>query len=86
MEEVFPVLAGVAVGLVAHLIGSVRVRAALIGVFSVAFGACASWVSGELASSWLYLVVDVAQVVAASVMTLLLARVWARRQARRLAR
>jgi hypothetical protein len=48
MEEIFPVLAGVAVGLVAHLMGSIRLRAILIGVFGFAFGACASWISGEL--------------------------------------
>ena len=86
MEEVFPVLAGVAVGLVAHLIGSIRLRAILIGVFGVAFGACASWISGELALSWLYLVIDIAQVIGASVMAMLLVRGWLRRQARRVAR
>jgi hypothetical protein len=85
MEEVFPVLAGVAVGLVAHLAGSIRFRALLIGVFGVAFGACASWTSGELAVSWVYLLVDTAQVMGASVMTLFLARLWLRRQARRVA-
>ena len=86
MEEMFPVLAGVAVGLVAHLVGSIRFRALLIGVFGVAFGACASWVSGELAVSWVYLLIDTVQVIGASVMTMVLVRVWLRRQARRVAR
>lgn len=58
MEEVFPVLAGIAVGLVTHLVGSIRLRAVLIGFFGLAFGACASWISGELAISWVYLVID----------------------------
>ena len=86
MEEVFPVLAGVVVGLVAHLVGSIRLRAVLIGVFGAAFGACASWISGELAMSWVYLVIDTVQVIGASVMTAFLVRVWLRRQARRVAR
>ena len=86
MEEVFPVLAGVAVGLVAHLVGSIRLRAILIGVFGLAFGACASWISGELAISWVYLVIDPAQVLGASVLTTFLVSVWLRRQARRMAR
>ena len=86
MEEVFPVIAGVIVGLVAHLVRSTRSRAALIGVFAVGFGACASWVSGELAVSWTYLLIDVAQVHAASIMTTVLVGAWLRHQARRAAR
>ena len=86
MEEVFPVLAGVAVGLVAHLVGPIRLRAILIGVFGLAFGACASWISGELATSWVYLVIDTAQVLGASVMTAFLVSVWLQRQARRMVR
>jgi len=86
MEEVFPVLAGVAVGLVAHLVRPIRLRAILIAVFGLAFGACASWISGELAISWVYLVIDTAQVLGASVMTTFLVSVWLRRQARRMAR
>ena len=86
MQEVFPVLAGVAVGLVAHLVPPIRLRASLIAVFSLAFGASASWISGELAISWVYLVIDTAQVLGASVMTTFLVSVWLRRQARRIAR
>jgi hypothetical protein len=85
MEEVFPVLAGIALGLVTHLVGSIRLRAVLIGVFGLAFGACASWISGELAIGWVYLVIDTAQVVVASIMTTLLLKVWLRRRAARTA-
>ena len=86
MEEVFPVLAGVVVGLVAHLLRSTRVRAIFIGVFAVGFGACASWISGELVISWLYVLIDVAQVLASSIMTTVLVGAWLRHQARRTAR
>jgi hypothetical protein len=78
MEEVFPVLGGIAVGLVAQLLGSIRLRAVLIGVFGLAFGACASWISGELAVSWAYLVVDTLQVVGASLVTAI--AIWASRR------
>jgi len=80
MEEVFPALAGVAVGLVAQLLRSVRLRAILIGVFGLAFGACASWISGELSVSWIYLVVDTVQVIGASLITMIV--IWASRRYR----
>ena len=82
MDEVFPILGGVVVGLITHLVGPIRLKAILIGSLGVAFGALASWVSGELALSWVYLVIDIAQVVGASVMTAFLMRVWSRRQMR----
>jgi hypothetical protein len=86
MDEVFPVLAGIAVGLVTYRMGPVWLRVVLIGVLGIAFGAMASWVSGELAISWIYLVIDTAQVVGASVMTAVLVTVVRRRLAPRMAR
>jgi hypothetical protein len=86
MEEIFPVLAGVGIGLVAHLMGSIRLRAILIGVFGFAFGACASWISGELFVSWIYLVVDTVQVVGASLVTATVIWVSRRHRARNTAR
>jgi len=78
MDEVFPVLAGIALGLVSHVVESIRLRGILIAALGVAFGACASWISGELAMSWTYLLIDTAQVVGAAVATLILVRVWRR--------
>ena len=46
----------------------------------------ASWVSGELAISRIYVLIDAAQVGAAGVMTAVLVRVWRRRRERSLAR
>jgi hypothetical protein len=86
MEEVFPVLAGVAVGLVTHRVGPIWMRAVLIGALGIAFGVMASWVSGELAISWIYLVIDTVQVIGASVMTAVLVIVWRHRLAARMAR
>jgi membrane protein implicated in regulation of membrane protease activity len=86
MDEVFPVLAGIAVGLVVEWLGSRGFWAIFVGgVFAIAFGAMAAWVSGELAVSWVYPVIDTAQVAGATAMTVVLVRAWRRRHARRVA-
>ncbi len=86
MEEVFPVLAGVVVGLATFSVGPVWLRALLIGVLGVGLGAVASWISGELAVSWIYVLIDTAQVIGAAVMTGVLVKAWLRRRARSMAR
>jgi len=48
----------------------------------LAFGAVASWLSGELAISSIYVLIDAAQVSAVGGMTAVLIAVWRRRQAR----
>ncbi|HEU5193954.1 MAG TPA: hypothetical protein VFW70_04365 [Methylomirabilota bacterium] len=82
MEEVFPVLAGVVVGLALHPMKWRLVRGLLILVFSLAFGALAAWVSGELALSPIYLAIDAAQVAIAAILTAMLVVAWRRRQLR----
>lgn len=72
MDEVFPVLSGIVVGLVLTSTSSLRIRAWVLSVFSVVFGTLASWVAGELAISWVYLLVDVGQVFVVAVMTAVL--------------
>jgi hypothetical protein len=44
----------------------------------VLIGAAASWVSGELAVSWLYLVVDIGQVLVAGALSWILVVRWGR--------
>ena len=83
MEEVFPVLAGIIVGLVTERIPSTTLRAVLIVVLGIAFGIAASWLAGELAISWIYVLIDTAQVIVAAVATVVLIRMWRRRLARR---
>jgi len=51
-------------------------------VLSVALGAVASWISGELAVSGVYILIDAAQVLGASLATWALAAAWRRRSAR----
>ena len=86
MDEVFPVLAGIVVGLATHRAHPMWLRVCLVAALALVFGAIASWVSGELAISRIYVLIDAAQVGAAAVMTAVLVRVWRRRHARSLAR
>ena len=78
MEEVFPVGSGVVLGLVIAYLVPGRLRTWVLGGVSVVIGAMASWVSGELAVSWVYLLIDIAQVLVAGAMTRFLAVRWGR--------
>jgi hypothetical protein len=78
MEEVFPVGCGVVLGLVVAYLVSGRLRGWALAVGSVVIGATASWITGELAVSWLYLLVDIGQVLLAGALTWVLALRWRR--------
>ena len=82
MDEVFPVLAGIALGLGTHAVRPTWLKAILVGILGVGFGAAASWISGELVVSRLYVLVDAAQVIVAAFLTGLLVQGWRRRRAR----
>ena len=83
MEEVFPVGCGVILGLVVAYLVSGRVRGWVLAIGSLLIGATAAWVTGELAVSWLYLLVDVGQVLIAGSLTWILAVRWQRLAASR---
>jgi hypothetical protein len=78
MEEVFPVGCGVVLGLVIAYLVPGRLRGRILAVGSALIGAAASWISGELAVSWLYLLVDIGQVLVAGALTWILAARWRR--------
>ena len=80
MEEVFPVLCGIAIGLVLYYLPS-SLRVITVVVLGVAFGVLAAWVSGELAISWVYVLIDTAQAVGAAILTAVLVARWRRRRA-----
>jgi hypothetical protein len=82
MEEVFPVLAGVAVGLATFRVRPLLLNIVLLVILGLVFGALASWISGELTVSWIYLLIDTTQVIVASVMTASLVKAWRRRRTR----
>jgi hypothetical protein len=84
MDEVFPVLAGVIVGLVVPtVVSSARGRWVVLVALGVVLGAVASWISGELAISAVYLLIDIAQVLGAAIATTVLVGAWRRRRAAR---
>jgi hypothetical protein len=86
MGEVFPVLAGVVVGLATNSVRLVWLRIFLLVLLGLGFGVVASWISGELATSWTYVLIDIAQVIGAGAMTIVGITVWHRRLASRMAR
>jgi hypothetical protein len=86
MDEVFPVLGGIVLGLASFVVRPLSLRAVVVGILGVGIGAVASWISGELAVSRLYLLVDAAQVIVPAVLTGGLVELWLRYRARALAR
>jgi hypothetical protein len=78
MEEVFPVGSGIVLGLVIAYLVPGRRRGWLLAIGSVVIGATASWITGELAVSRLYLFVDIGQVLVAGALTWILALRWRR--------
>jgi hypothetical protein len=78
VEEIFPVGSGVVLGLVVAYLISGRLRGWVLAVGAVAIGVTASWISGELEVSWLYILVDVAQALIAGALTWILALRWRR--------
>ena len=72
MEEIFPVGSGIVLGLVVAYLVSGRLRGWILAAGSVLIGVMASWLSGELAVSWLYLLVDIGQVLIAGALTSIL--------------
>lgn len=82
MDEVFPVLAGIVVGMATDRGHPAWLRASVIAVLALTLGVVASWLSGELAISSIYVVIDAAQVGAAAGMTAVLIFMWRRRHVR----
>jgi len=79
MDEVFPVVAGIVLGFAVDRLSTPVLRAVAIAVLGLVLGATASWISGELAISWIYVLIDTLQVDVASIMTLGLIAAWRRR-------
>ncbi len=74
MHEIFPVMAGALVGVIALRIASLQLRAVVIAALSVLFGVAASAVSGELALSWEFILVDIPLVAISALATIFVLR------------
>ncbi len=79
MNEVFPVVAGAVIGVLALRIAAFRLRLLVIAVASVVVGVIASAVSGELAESPLFILVDTAQVLIVALLAGAAVALWQRR-------
>jgi hypothetical protein len=78
MNEIFPVLSGIALGLAADFV-PLRFRALLICLFGLLAGAAASWISGELFITSFFLLIDIAQVLGAAFLARGIVVLWRRR-------
>lgn len=59
MNEVFPIIAGVFVGLIAMRVANVQLRTLAFVALSVVFGVAATTLSGEFAIGWAFLLIDI---------------------------
>jgi hypothetical protein len=82
MNEIFPVLAGAAIGAVVPRFLSGRLLAVALVALSVIFGVLAALISGELAESWAFVLFDTAQVLIVAVLVAVLIAAWQRRARR----
>ena len=71
MGELFPVLAGVCIGLGVQQLASVRMRNLALVALSILAGFTASYISGELLVSWDFLLFDITLVFLGAVVTTL---------------
>ena len=78
MNEIFPIAAGIMIGVLTLRIRPGRFRiAALLGL-GILFGALATIVSGEVELSWGFFPIDIALVLVAAVATAMLVTGWQR--------
>ena len=75
--ELFPVVCGIALGLVMTRLRPARLRAATWVVGSIGLGLLATLLSGEWRLGWLYLLYDIPAVALASAMASCAPRGWA---------
>ena len=78
MSELFPVCAGLIIGLVVLRIPTARIRAIALVVLIVLAGVTASYISGELFVSWDFLFVDIPLVFLPAIVTTLGLTWWQR--------
>jgi hypothetical protein len=82
VNEIFPVLAGAAIGATVPRFLSGRPLAVVLAALSIIVGIAAAAISGELAESWLFVLFDTAQVAVVAVLTMALIALWQRRARR----
>jgi hypothetical protein len=71
MYELIPILAGIGAGLVAWRLPTWRGRVLVVGAIGLVAALVAGIASGELAESWLFLLWDLTQSIAAGTLTMI---------------
>ncbi|MEO7912160.1 MAG: hypothetical protein ABIV47_21160 [Roseiflexaceae bacterium] len=79
MGEVFPVAAGAVIGLLVQWIPGARLRAIVLVVLCLVFGALASFVAGELEVSMAFISVDTVLVFVGALLAVGAVTLWRRR-------
>jgi hypothetical protein len=80
VHEVFPIVAGIVIGLGVLRIHSATMRTAALVVLSVIFGVIATQISGEALISWAFVLIDIPLVFFSAVGAIAVAYVWQRRR------
>lgn len=83
MQELFPIVGGVLIGLGVQQIRNLRVRAIVLVALCLLVGALASFLSGELEVSWGFISVDALLVWGGALAAILVSTLWRRRTAAR---
>ena len=78
MNEVFPLVAGLVVGLLVQKARATWLKVVALVILCMLFGAIASYISGELAVSWGFLSVDAALVWLGAALSIVLIAGWRR--------
>jgi hypothetical protein len=79
MNELFPVVAGAAIGVALHRLAPSRWRVPLVVALSVVVGFIAAAISGELAISAGFILIDVGQVLVMAFLGMAASVLWDRR-------
>ena len=79
MEEVFPVAVGAVIGLLVQRVRGPRLRAAVLVLLCLIFGALASFLAGELEVSMAFISVDIVLVFVGALLAVGAAALWRRR-------
>jgi uncharacterized membrane protein YeaQ/YmgE (transglycosylase-associated protein family) len=82
VHELFPIVGGIVIGLIAQRLITTQLRIATLVLGSTIFGAIASFISGELLVSWAYLAFDTSQVLIVACANMILVAAWRRRPTR----
>jgi hypothetical protein len=73
VHEIFPIVAGIAIGLGVLRIASPRLRTLAFVVLCVLAGVAATFISGEALISWAFVLIDIPLVMLAAIGTVVLA-------------